>query len=270
MNQASIDAALRRLDELVVREQSPDVAATYDRRKFGHGWFDLDKDGQNERAEVLIRCHRGRPDQLRFATHRERRVESGLWFCRFTGDIFTRADELDIDHLVPLKEAWMSGAHAWTDSDRLERFANGVGIASREKSWLVPVSASHNRSKGDRAPHEWMPPRVEYHARYAASWVRTKHYWSLSVTRAEKDKLRAVLMGKSDAEPAKSPIPLSWLERRQAPAPTRTDIIDQAIRTFMGRRTKAGWPYVTDLRRHSGLPDITTAERNERSRVVLG
>ncbi len=53
---------------------------------------------------------------------------------------------IDIDHIVPLSEAWKSGASGWTTAKR-EQFANDLSIAQ-----LIAVSASSNRSKGDSDP----------------------------------------------------------------------------------------------------------------------
>jgi hypothetical protein len=58
-----------------------------------------------------------------------------------------------IDHVVPLAEAWRSGAAAW-NADQRERFANDLVDPQ-----LIAVSASSNRSKGDQDPAEWKPPR---------------------------------------------------------------------------------------------------------------
>ena len=247
-------AALKRLAALRVAEHDPAVDGSYERSEFGHGWDDVDSDGQNERAEILIRTHKGPESGLKFATTRERRVVSGKWFCRFTGETFTDAGRLDIDHLVPLKDAWLSGASTWT-RERRERYANGVGIRTNHKTWLVPVSASANRSKSDDAPHEWLPPRREYWKRYAAAWVRTKHYWALSVTAAEKAKLEEILSGK---KPAGTPV----VPAAAGSGGTREEKIVAAMKTFAGRRTRDGRPYVVDLRRHAGIPDISTAERD--------
>lgn len=195
-----IKAAQRRLLELPVVEHAAAIEAAYDRGAFGHGWDDLDSDGQNERAEILIAYHRKAAGEVVFASERERRVVGGRWQCRFTGEIFTDAGDLDIDHVVPLKAAWLSGAHEWT-KERREQYANGWGLrldsrrVRRRRSWLLPVSASANRSKGAKGPDQWLPDRVEYRPRYAALWIRTKHYWRLSVTAAEKAALERLLAG---------------------------------------------------------------------------
>lgn len=187
------ETAARRLAKLGTVEHDPAVEAAYSRAAFSHGWKDNDKDGQDERQECLIRYHQQRRAELVFETSAERRVESGSWFCRFTGETFTDPGDLDIDHFVPLKAAWLAGAHAW-DKDRRSQYSNGYGIKStRRRSWLIPVSASANRSKGAKGPDEWTPPREAYFVNYAATWIRTKAYWKLSVTAAERAALEAML-----------------------------------------------------------------------------
>ena len=187
--------ALAQLEKLTVRPTGP-VFPLYSRSRFGSGWRDNDGDGQNERAEALILWHRpGRSRvALEFATDRERRVVSGRWRCRFSGDWLRQASEIDIDHVVPLAEAWASGAHAWSPERRV-RYANGFGIRSKRRSWLLPVTNSLNRSKGAKRPDQWMPPREEYAAHYAGLWIATKAYWGLSVCQAEKEALERILRG---------------------------------------------------------------------------
>lgn len=106
------------------------------------------------------------------------------------------AKQFDIDHMIPLKEAWISGAHAWTTSQR-EEFANDLGDPLREtdQSNLFVTPASVNRSKGDRDPAEWMPESSEK-ARacwYARQWVRVKQKWELTVDPAESSALTQML-----------------------------------------------------------------------------
>ena len=185
--------ALRRLDALEVRDTRIAVPE-YSRSEFGHGWADTDGDGQNERAEVLIAAHRPGPGRvpLTFATSLDRRVATGRWRCRFSGEWVREAAALDIDHLVPLAEAWDSGAHGWT-ADRRKRYANGAGVRSWRRSWLLPVRARLNRGKGAKRPDEWMPPNLRYRLNYAADWIATKTYWRLSVLPSEAAALRRAL-----------------------------------------------------------------------------
>ena len=187
-------AALRRLNSLEVKPRENED--TYDRRRFGSGWQDVDRDGEDTRAEVLIRFHRPGIQKAELVIYGGT-VRRGRWHCRFTGQWFTDASDLDIDHHVPLWEAWVSGAHAWTD-DRRERYANGVGIRSHRRGWLLPVSASANRSKGRRGPADWKPSRESFHLKYAAWWIKAKKYWGMSVDAAEKAALLEMLSPHED------------------------------------------------------------------------
>jgi hypothetical protein len=56
-------------------------------------------------------------------TDSECRSTSGSWYSDYDGVTWTDAQAVDIDHIVPLREAWVSGAKDWTDSRRRE-FAN--------------------------------------------------------------------------------------------------------------------------------------------------
>ena len=177
----------------VHHDDPPDgIEDAYERSAFGHGWRDYDRDGEDARAEVLIAFHRPGRSKVEIVKDGDR-VVSGRWRCRFSRDWYTDAGLLDIDHLVPLKAAWIAGAHAW-DRDRCQRFANGQGVRSLRRGWLIPVDRSLNRSKGAKRPHEWMPPAERYHLNYAAEWIDTKSYWGLGVTAAERDALEAALL----------------------------------------------------------------------------
>ena len=146
----------------------------YDRELFPH-WADLDGDGCDTRREVLIRD--SAPDHLVMAGDRQCWVVSGRWESPYDGLVLINAGDVDIDHLVPLAEAWRSGAWAW-DSERRELFAND------ERS-LVAVSAVSNRTKGADDPSEWLPSLEEVICPYAVAWVETKARWDLSVDVAE-------------------------------------------------------------------------------------
>jgi len=86
--------------------------------------------------------------------------------------------------VVPLSEAWDSGASKWTTAQR-QAFANDV-----TRPQLVAVSASSNRSKGDRDPATWVPTRSAYVCTYVRAWVQVKYYYDLSVDSAEKTALQ--------------------------------------------------------------------------------
>ena len=180
-----IEVALRRLALLPIHVESH--RDSYRRSEFGSGWRNTEAEGADARAETLIAWHRPGRAGVELQKVGDR-VVYGRWRCRFSGDWITIASDLDIDHLVPLAEAWESGAWEW-DRDRRVRYANGVGIRTWRRGWLLPVTASLNRAKGARDPAEWLPPNERYRANYAADWIAAKTYWGMSVDSAEKAAL---------------------------------------------------------------------------------
>ncbi|MCX4509308.1 HNH endonuclease family protein [Streptomyces sp. NBC_01619] len=114
---------------------------------------------------------------------------SGSWYSPYDGATWSAAADVDIDHIVPLAEAWRSGANSWSTSSR-QAFANDL-----TRPQLIAVTDNVNQSKGDQDPGEWLPSRTAYHCVYARMWVHTKHYWNLSVDSAEKSALQSILNG---------------------------------------------------------------------------
>jgi len=133
---------------------------------------------------------------------------TGDWVSPYDGKHFVRSDghRMEIDHMVPEKEAWVSGAATWTQQSRI-RYANDLGYTHS----LIAVSRHANRSKGDSEPAEWKKgPASSYECTYIGYWIAVKYRWSLSVDEAEKADLETSLKGcgtKSDVEvPTKAKI----------------------------------------------------------------
>ncbi|QNP63093.1 HNH endonuclease family protein [Streptomyces genisteinicus] len=114
---------------------------------------------------------------------------SGSWFSPYDGATWSAASDVDIDHVVPLAEAWRSGANSWSTSTR-QAFANDL-----TRPQLIAVTDNVNQSKGDQDPADWMPSVSSYRCVYARMWVHTKHHWNLKVDSAEKSALQSVLNG---------------------------------------------------------------------------
>ncbi|MGP4001197.1 HNH endonuclease family protein [Streptomyces sp. 8N706] len=114
---------------------------------------------------------------------------SGSWFSPYDGATWSNASDVDIDHIVPLSEAWKSGANSWTTSRRQD-FANDL-----THSQLIAVTDNVNQAKGDQDPAEWLPSVTSYHCMYARMWVSVKHTYGLSVDSAEKSALSGILNG---------------------------------------------------------------------------
>ncbi|GIF07717.1 HNH endonuclease family protein [Actinoplanes siamensis] len=114
-------------------------------------------------------------------------VVAGSWKSLYDDKTLTSPTQVDIDHMVPLANAWRSGANKWT-TDQREAFANDL-----DRPQLVAVSAGSNRSKGDQDPSTWKPPAKDEWCSYAEDWVTVKSYYKLTVTQKEKDALRDML-----------------------------------------------------------------------------
>jgi hypothetical protein len=153
----------------------------YDRSLFPH-WITI-SGTCNTRETVLKR------DGTNVVTDSACASTSGSWYSVYDGATWTAASDLDIDHLVPLAEAWDSGASAWTTAQR-QAFANDL-----TRPQLIAVTDNVNQAKSDQDPAEWMPPVTSYACTYVRAWVQVKYYYDLSVDTAEKTKLTSVLSG---------------------------------------------------------------------------
>jgi hypothetical protein len=114
-------------------------------------------------------------------------VVAGTWTSVYDGDKITDPAKVDIDHVVPLANAWRSGANAWT-TDKRQDFANDL-----DDPQLVAVSAASNRSKGDQDPSTWKPELTGSWCQYAQDWIVVKSQWKLTVTTQEKSALKDML-----------------------------------------------------------------------------
>ena len=191
--------------------------ATYDRAEWNH-WIDSDKDCQNTRHEVL------QVESLvpvTFKSDNQCQVESGEWYDAYTGETITDASKLDIDHMVPLNNAHISGGWAW-DKVTKSKYANYMEDAGH----LIAVSASANRQKGARSPDQWKPSNQNYWCNYATDWVAIKNSWQLDFTKSESDAIEEMLNTCTDSisTPTPSPIPTST----PSPVPTSTPSPDYA------------------------------------------
>jgi hypothetical protein len=114
-------------------------------------------------------------------------VVAGTWKSIYDGKTLSSPTQADIDHMVPLANAWRSGASAWTTQKRGD-FANDL-----DDPQLVAVSASSNRSKGDQDPSTWKPTDSSSWCTYAEDWIAVKTHWKLTVTTAEVTALDTML-----------------------------------------------------------------------------
>jgi len=170
--------SLTDLESLKVEEES---TTTYQRSLFKH-WIDSDKDCFDTRVEVLIE------ESLTWPSFKSRcKVAKGEWFSKYDNKTIKDPSLIDIDHLVPLQEAWQSGAFSWTSKQRQD-YANELKAGNT----LIAVTSSTNRSKGSKEPQAWLPTS-SYVCQYLNDWVDVKKRWGLSVDNAEKEFLKTSL-----------------------------------------------------------------------------
>ena len=128
----------------------------------------LDRRGWRLPRDLAGCPHLGGPGSLNkvtFQSERKCRVETGRWYGAFTGIYVEAPGDLDIDHLVPLKNAHDSGGWAWS-STRKEQYANYLG----DPDHLIAVTKGASRSKGAKGPEAWRPPDEGYWCQYATDW----------------------------------------------------------------------------------------------------
>lgn len=164
-----------------IKEQPEGSSDGYSRDKFPH-W--ITQEGACNTREVVLKR-----DGTDVKTDDKCAAVSGTWVSPYDDAKWTQSSDLDIDHVVPLSEAWKSGASAWTTAHRQE-FANDL-----THSQLVAVTDNLNQAKGDKDPAEWLPPKTSYQCEYARMWIWVKHVYELTADSAEKATLTKLLDG---------------------------------------------------------------------------
>ena len=161
-----------------------DIGGEYNREDWGN-WIDEDGDGLNTRHEVLAE------ESLIKPVISNNKVVSGKWFDKYTGKYFTNPSDLDIDHLVPLKNAYISGASNWSKKKK-NRYYNYL----KYDNHLIAVSKSANRNKSDKSPVDWLPPNEEYQCEYVREWFKIKTAWGLTIEEGFDEVSNRVCKGK--------------------------------------------------------------------------
>jgi Protein of unknown function (DUF1524) len=157
----------------------------YSRDRFPHwskassfGW-DPPQTSCDSRQAALVR------DGKNVQVGKSCKVTSGTWLDPYTGKTYSDPQDLDIDHVVPLANAWRSGASSWDDKQR-ERYANDPEV-------LLTAEDNANQAKGDKGPEAWKPPDKAEWCDYAERWIQLKSKYSLSVNEQEKEALQEML-----------------------------------------------------------------------------
>lgn len=119
----------------------------YNREAFG-GWRDFDRDCQNQRQELLIKAS---IIPVKFKDKKQCIVLEGKWVSPYTGNVIYSANQIDIDHVLPIALSWEYGSKYWSRPKRVKFYNDPINI--------LPVEKSLNRQKGSKDISEWLPPQ---------------------------------------------------------------------------------------------------------------
>lgn len=188
-----IAEALTALDSLEVKGRAPKTG--YEREEFGQAWSDdvtveFGHNGCDTRNDILRRDLDSESLVLKEGTH-DCVALSGTLHDPYSGqDIeFQRGAQtssaVQIDHVVPLADAWQKGAQQWPPEKRRD-FAN-------DPRNLLAVDGPLNQQKGAGDAATWLPPNKSFRCEYARRIVEVKAAYEIWVTEAEKDALSRLL-----------------------------------------------------------------------------
>ncbi|MFF5793325.1 HNH endonuclease family protein [Paeniglutamicibacter sp. NPDC012692] len=205
-------SAMSTLDSLPVKGKA--AATGYDRNaKFGNGWKDSDGNKCDERQDTLKRDM----FKVKYKDSRNCQLASGTLKDAYTGTTINwkvNSGSVDIDHVVALKNVWISGGQKLSQEQR-------VAVANDPLN-LMASQASANRSKGDDNAAEWLPTNKAFRCQYVATQIGVKKKYALSVTAAEKDAMKRVLQAcPTQKTAAVTPIKLSGKNPSVAPSTSK-------------------------------------------------
>ncbi|MFI8895590.1 GmrSD restriction endonuclease domain-containing protein [Streptomyces paradoxus] len=170
----------------------------YERTKFVHWNAGAQPDdGCDTRNEVLIAEAIEPP-----SVGPDCALKGGVWTSYYDARRMTSAAAMDVDHMVPLPEAWDSGASQWTAARR-EAYANDLD----DPRSLVAVSASAHRDKADQDPAQWLPSNTKATCRYIIEWTAVKLRWALTADTEERQSLTRLAEACPDATVTYTPAP---------------------------------------------------------------
>jgi hypothetical protein len=172
----------------VAPEDPPAPTEHYARLYHFGDWIVMPKDPHDcidTRNKVLIRDS-DKPVEMR--SQNRCKVETGDWLDPYTTKNFTNSLDIQIDHVVPLKNAYNNGAWRWTYQARC-LYANFLAYHDH----LLPVSGVENMTKGAGSPADYMPPNPDYHCAYVKNWLTIKLIWRLGMQRSEAQAIKDIV-----------------------------------------------------------------------------
>ena len=176
-------SALKALATIAIKGRGPNTG--YSREKFGAAWKDTDNNGCDQRNDILRRDLTN--ETFKAGTH-GCIVLSGTLDDPYTGKtiVFRKANAtaIQIDHMVALQNAWVTGAYKWTTEKRTALATDPLN--------LMAVDGPTNESKGSGDAATWLP-RSQFRCTYVARQVAVKVKYGAWMTQAEHDAIEKIL-----------------------------------------------------------------------------
>jgi hypothetical protein len=180
--------ALAQLESIPVKGRAPKTG--YTRDEFGPAWADVDRNGCDTRNDILAR-------DLTSETFKQGTnncvVMTGTLVDKYTGTTitFTRGQDtsshVQIDHIVPLSDAWQKGAQQLNVDQRKELANDPLN--------LMAADGPTNGAKGDKDAATWLPSNKTFRCEYVARQTAVKAKYHLWVSQAEHDAIAGLLKG---------------------------------------------------------------------------
>jgi hypothetical protein len=180
---AAPSRALKALGKLEIKGRAPKTG--YSREQFSDGW--ATSRGCDTRNRILQR------DLLSYTLRSGSSciVETGVLQDPFTGTAISfergvvKSQEVQIDHVVALSDAWQKGAQQLTTYQRFLFYNDPLN--------LLAVAGWANAQKGDSDAASWLPPNRGFRCEYVARQISVKLKYQLWVTQAEADAMAGIL-----------------------------------------------------------------------------
>ena len=165
----------------------PKPAEKYVRKHHFGTWIDFPNDETCLKTRALV-LERDSKAPVKFYADHPCVVASGKWFDPYTNQTYLSAKEVEIEHVVPLKNAYISGAYRWAWKTRCAYF-NFL----ENPTHLIPIEGQTNRDKSDQSVEQWLPPNQRYHCQYIANWLRVKTIWNLMMSEEETSAIESLI-----------------------------------------------------------------------------
>lgn len=181
-----VGTALTQLATIPVKGRAPKTG--YERKEFGDTWADVDRNGCDTRNDILARDLIN--PTFKPGTH-NCKVDAGTLNDKYTGTTIafvqgkTTSSAVQIDHVIPLSDAWQKGAQQLTADERKELANDPLN--------LMAADGPTNSAKGDKDAATWLPPNKAFRCEYVARQTSVKAKYGLWMTQAEHDAITGIL-----------------------------------------------------------------------------